>query len=95
MIRSIGNLDDQHHIKYPALGDSHPQKGTTAHYIVTKQGSAYQEALYPHLSAAYCKTVQEAEYTIHISPHVGMLSSQVKQSKGNTRNHPGNLPLAM
>jgi hypothetical protein len=44
----------------------------------TGQGSALQEALSHHLTAAGHRMVQGAGKPVHIDPHMGRFSSQVK-----------------
>jgi hypothetical protein len=52
-----------------------------AHYSAMGWDNTYQEALHPCLSAIVHRTVQVAGQPIDISPHVGRLSIQVKQSE--------------
>jgi hypothetical protein len=52
-----------------------------AYYSMMGHDDIYQGALLPRLSDTVHRMVQEAGSPIHISPHVGRLSIQVKQSE--------------
>jgi hypothetical protein len=62
---------------------------------MTGQDDAWQEAMSPHLMAISHRMVQGAGKPIHINPHVGRLSSQVKQRREATspRTIPGIIHL--
>jgi hypothetical protein len=47
----------QHSIKYPGPGASHPRKDVTTHYGTMGQDSTSQEALSPRLTVAYRRMV--------------------------------------
>jgi hypothetical protein len=79
------------------LGGLHIPRKAPRPTIVTGRDGTWQEALSPRLTAAGRMMVQGVGYPVHIDPHLGRLSSQVKPRCETTspRTIPGIIHLSI